>query len=232
MVVSEDSWGSIKKSLMEVVGFPPKNIQNNNNPNVKRSSSLNSLQSLCSTSFSSPDDDKSLSSDSLMDLNDKFILPQVPEEDEDEDWRMFGWLLDAAEANDLESVPCFKVERKTSCPASISPAYPLSPLEIDVSDESDWRHNSASPASPKVSDLLTIRKNPTRPWWKSIYSESESDSRKRSASSELDSDTETDSDGEMFEERRITRSMSHYLEIKRSKKTGTLYTYKRTKSFG
>ena len=160
-----------------------------------------------------------------MDINDKFILPEVPEEDEDEDWRMFGWLLDAAEANDLDSSYC-KVERKSSCPASLSPMYPsspLSPLEIDVSDDSDWRHNSASPASPKRADLLTFQRNSIRPWWKNIYSESESESRKRSASSELDSDTETDSDEEIFEERRITRSMSHYLEIKRSRKTGTLY---------
>ena len=200
MVVGIESWKDLRTSLMkDVHGFAPQSLSCRPQA-VRRTNSLNSMQSLCSTNFSS-DDDNNCSSGFLNNL------PLPPDEDAEEDWRMFGWLLDSADASSSMSYTFSEDEYK---PRLYSP---LPPLEIPPES-----------SLPEANDLLKIKRkrlHPNKPlgtFTDQINNFREPQNRKRSVNTDDEFDSEDEED--LFECRAMTRSMAHYLELKRRRKIG------------
>uniref|UniRef100_A0AC35G4R4 PHD-type domain-containing protein n=1 Tax=Panagrolaimus sp. PS1159 TaxID=55785 RepID=A0AC35G4R4_9BILA len=207
MVVGIESWKDLRTSLMkDVHGFAPQSLSCRPQA-VRRTNSLNSMQSLCSTNFSS-DDDNNFSSGFLNNV------PLPPDEDAEEDWRMFGWLLDSADASSSMSYtfsedPCESSEDE--CKQRLY--SPLPPLEIP-----------SESFLPESSDLLKIKRKriyankPLGTFTDKINDYRNPQSRKRSISSGDEFDSEDEED--LFECRAMTRSAAHYLELKRRRKIG------------
>uniref|UniRef100_A0AC34EZ95 PHD-type domain-containing protein n=1 Tax=Panagrolaimus sp. ES5 TaxID=591445 RepID=A0AC34EZ95_9BILA len=208
MVVGIESWKDVRTSLMkDVHGFAPQSLSCRPQA-VRRTNSLNSIQSLCSTNFSS-DEDNNFSSGFL----DGVPLP--PDEDAEEDWRMFGWLLDSADASSSMPYPSPSSSDEDVDDCKPKLYSPLPPLEIP-----------SESLLPEASDLLKIKRKrcfPNKPlgtFTDQINNYRDLQSRKRSCSVSTDGENDSEDEEDIFECRAMTRSMAHYLELKRRRKIG------------